>query len=285
MGAGESHEHSHHEGCNGFGDEDVLYHGGHSHDDGGAPGHGHGDHGPAKELKRQAKADRLPQQRRLKMKVARIMLDNNAHTVLGLKHIYTLLLVNRKIDIRIDMPTVPRDDDDSQAEDIELEDSVPDGDPLLNDSKDQADGLLSGADKESDVSEEVYIHEKDEDEEFEPEQAPDEGPPGICMLSCFRPCRKYYYPKPGQARPSCFRACCRGFMVARQRAYQFRISVSSMTSAEVGTQATLRYLQITGMALYALITIALPFFMAPAEDGGVGLSLVVYAAFVLYLLY
>lgn len=53
------------------------------------------------------------------MKVAKIMLDNNLQTVLALKHIYTLLLVNQKIDLRIDMPVASHDNDDSMFEDDE----------------------------------------------------------------------------------------------------------------------------------------------------------------------
>ena len=57
----------------------------------------------------------------MRMKLSKIMLDNNNQTTEALKHIYALMLANKKICITIDLPEL----EDSSDGEISSEDHVP----------------------------------------------------------------------------------------------------------------------------------------------------------------
>ena len=50
------------------------------------------------------------------MKLTKIMLDNNNQTTEALKHIYALMLANKKICITIDLPELEDSDDEISSE-------------------------------------------------------------------------------------------------------------------------------------------------------------------------
>lgn len=54
--------------------------------------------------KKDEQVDSIPKVPRLKMKISKILLDQNQHTAEALKHIYTVLVANRYIQIAIDFP-------------------------------------------------------------------------------------------------------------------------------------------------------------------------------------
>lgn len=72
--------------------------------------------------------------RKLKMKVERLLIDNNEQSEEALKHIYTALIVNQDIEIQIDLPESepPLFTNDSLSEDekILLEDIDEDDEDL-----------------------------------------------------------------------------------------------------------------------------------------------------------
>ena len=65
--------------------------------------------------------------RRLRMKLDRLLIDNNNQTTEALKHIYTALVANENIKIAIDLPEIPTEEpensDSSQEDDDDGEDS------------------------------------------------------------------------------------------------------------------------------------------------------------------
>jgi hypothetical protein len=64
------------------------------------------------------------------MKIERLLINNNEQTEEALKHIYTALLANPDIEIRIDLPSEPvlftnESLTEEQDEDLEEEDEAP----------------------------------------------------------------------------------------------------------------------------------------------------------------
>jgi hypothetical protein len=57
------------------------------------------------------------QTKKLKMRIDRLLLDNNQQTCEALKHVYTALISNVDIEISIDLPTEPPIDIDERSVD------------------------------------------------------------------------------------------------------------------------------------------------------------------------
>ena len=70
--------------------------------------------------------------KKLKMKIERLLIDNNGQTNEALKHIYTALIANSDIEIQIDIPEEPPIlTDDSISEEEKLEENEDEEDNLL----------------------------------------------------------------------------------------------------------------------------------------------------------
>ena len=136
--------------------------------------------------------------RKLKMKIERLLINNNEQTEEALKHIYTALLANPDIEIRIDLPSEPvlftnESLSEEQEEDLEEEDESPTPNhaavaqaPLdkkqentHEDEVDRNDSLISDDKKKL----------KPDEEEEELEIIEEVVVPGICKHRMCRSCR------------------------------------------------------------------------------------------------
>ena len=55
------------------------------------------------------------QPKKLKMKIEKLLIDENEQTLEALKHGYTVLIINKNIEISIDLPEVPPVDIDERS--------------------------------------------------------------------------------------------------------------------------------------------------------------------------
>ena len=55
------------------------------------------------------------QPKKLKMKIEKLLIDENEQTLEALKHVYTVLIINKNIEISIDLPEVPPVDIDERS--------------------------------------------------------------------------------------------------------------------------------------------------------------------------
>ena len=236
--------------------------------------------------KKSKKDQRSP--RKLKMRLERLLLDDNEQTEEALKHIYTALLANQRIEISVDLPlqrlraleesaeSSLEDEDGQSVEPLSPRNAVaplpdpksPAGRPKPADDLDPAahKGDGQGSLDRGEEHDEVPLRQGDppSSEGELPKRRP---PPLICRAKVCRSCRLLCFRDSTKPKQSCTRILCPTFLAARAQATRFKMSWSLLAVAERATQIHFFVVFLISMFLFLVLGILTPFAVpTPNED-------------------
>jgi len=236
---------------------------------------------------KKSKKDQRPP-RKLKMKLERLLLDNNEQTEEALKHIYTALVANQRIEISVDLPlqrlraleesaeSSLEDEDGQSAEPLSPRNAVaPQPEPKSPAGRSKpADDLDPAAHKGDGQGSLDRGEDHDEVPLRQGEPLASEGelpkrrmPPLICRAKVCRSCRLLCFRDSSKPKQSCTRILCPTFLAARAQATRFKMSWSLLAVAERATQIRFFVVLLISMFLFLVLGIITPFAVpTPNED-------------------